>query len=73
MHLDCLAGNTRLNAYYQVVGNKAGKPQPGSAPKAFTLLEKTFGSVVGAERQVVSGHRQNHTGHGISQKDHTTR
>ncbi|WP_037704520.1 GNAT family N-acetyltransferase [Streptomyces scabiei] len=60
VRLDCLAGNTRLNAYYlnagyRVVGHKAGKPQPGSAPKAFTLLEKTFGSVVGAERQVVSG------------------
>lgn len=60
MRLDCLAGNTRLNAYYlnagyRIVGHKAGKPQPGSAPKSFTLLEKTFGSVVGAERQVVSG------------------
>ncbi|MFD9460693.1 GNAT family N-acetyltransferase [Streptomyces sp. NPDC060027] len=45
VRLDCLAGNTRLNAYYlnagyQVVGHKAGKPQPGGAPKSFTLLEK---------------------------------
>jgi ribosomal protein S18 acetylase RimI-like enzyme len=60
VRLDCLAGNTRLNAYYlsagyRVVGYKAGKPQPGGAPKSFTLLEKTFGSVAGAEQQVVSG------------------
>ncbi|MEV1069434.1 GNAT family N-acetyltransferase [Streptomyces sp. NPDC050263] len=45
VRLDCLAGNTRLNAYYLdagygVVGHKAGKPQPGGAPKSFTLLEK---------------------------------
>ncbi|GHE41354.1 N-acetyltransferase [Streptomyces longispororuber] len=45
VRLDCLAGNARLNAYYQdagyrVVGHKAGKPQPGAAPKSFTLLEK---------------------------------
>lgn len=44
--LDCLAGNARLNAYYgdagcQVAGRKEGKPQPGGAPKAFTLLEKS--------------------------------
>ncbi|MFD4763862.1 GNAT family N-acetyltransferase [Streptomyces sp. NPDC058439] len=60
VRLDCLADNTRLNAYYlnagyRVVGHKAGKPQPGGAPKSFTLLEKTFGSVAGAERQAVSG------------------
>ena len=45
VRLDCLAGNARLNAYYlnsgyRVVGHKAGKPQPGGAPKSFTLLEK---------------------------------
>lgn len=45
VRLDCLAGNTRLNAYYldagyRVVGHKAGKPQPVGAPKSFTLLEK---------------------------------
>lgn len=45
VRLDCLAGNTRLKAYYldagyQVVGRKEGKPQPGGAPKTFTLLEK---------------------------------
>ncbi|MGI5491490.1 GNAT family N-acetyltransferase [Microtetraspora malaysiensis] len=43
--LDCLAGNTRLTSYYldagyQVVGHKAGKPQPGGTTKSFTLLEK---------------------------------
>ncbi|MFJ5033016.1 GNAT family N-acetyltransferase [Streptomyces sp. NPDC088560] len=48
VRLDCLADNTRLNAYYpdagyRVVGHKAGKPQPGGAPKSFTLLEKTCG------------------------------
>ncbi|MFJ4925014.1 hypothetical protein [Streptomyces sp. NPDC088736] len=37
--------STRLNAYYlnagyRVVGHKEGKPQPGGAPKSFTLLEK---------------------------------
>ena len=47
VRLDCLAGNARLNAYYlddgyRVVGHKAGKPQPGGAPKSFTLLEKTL-------------------------------
>ncbi|MFJ2723023.1 GNAT family N-acetyltransferase [Streptomyces sp. NPDC087437] len=46
VRLDCLAGNARLNAYYlnagyQEVGRKEGKPQPGGAPKSFTLLEKT--------------------------------
>ncbi|MFJ9406718.1 GNAT family N-acetyltransferase [Streptomyces sp. NPDC101393] len=46
VRLDCLAGNTRLNAYYlkagyQVVGHKEGKPQPGGASKAYTLLEKS--------------------------------
>jgi ribosomal protein S18 acetylase RimI-like enzyme len=45
VRLDCLAGNARLNAYYldagyRIVGHKAGKPQPGGAPKSFTLLEK---------------------------------
>ncbi|MFI0738552.1 GNAT family N-acetyltransferase [Streptomyces sp. NPDC021100] len=45
VRLDCLAGNARLTAYYldagyRVVGHKAGKPQPGGAPKSFTLLEK---------------------------------
>jgi ribosomal protein S18 acetylase RimI-like enzyme len=45
VRLDCLAGNAQLNAYYQdagyrVVGHKEGKPQPGGAPKSFTLLEK---------------------------------
>ncbi|MFF2008308.1 GNAT family N-acetyltransferase [Streptomyces sp. NPDC058195] len=47
VRLDCLAQNTRLNAYYQAegyraVGHKAGKPQPGGAPKSFTLLEKAL-------------------------------
>ncbi|MEU7104798.1 GNAT family N-acetyltransferase [Streptomyces stramineus] len=47
VRLDCLAGNARLNAYYvdegyRPVGHKAGKPQPGGAPKSFTLLEKTL-------------------------------
>ncbi|GAA2774187.1 GNAT family N-acetyltransferase [Streptomyces showdoensis] len=45
VRLDCLAGNAPLNAYYRkagyrVVGHKEGKPQPGGAPKSFTLLEK---------------------------------
>ncbi|WEO99756.1 GNAT family N-acetyltransferase [Streptomyces sp. FXJ1.172] len=45
VRLDCLAANAQLNAYYQnagyrVVGRKEGKPQPGGAPKSFTLLEK---------------------------------
>ncbi|WP_329454195.1 GNAT family N-acetyltransferase [Streptomyces sp. NBC_01497] len=45
VRLDCLAGNARLNAYYaadgyRVVGHKASKPQPGGAPKSFTLFEK---------------------------------
>ncbi|GAA2280522.1 MULTISPECIES: GNAT family N-acetyltransferase [Kitasatospora] len=45
VRLDCLADNARLNAYYRdagyrVVGRKEGKPQPGGAPKSFTLLEK---------------------------------
>ncbi|MER5851941.1 GNAT family N-acetyltransferase [Streptomyces sp. NPDC002012] len=47
IRLDCLAGNARLNAYYlddgyRLVGHKAGKPQPGGAPKSFTLLEKAL-------------------------------
>ncbi|MFI6858611.1 GNAT family N-acetyltransferase [Streptomyces sp. NPDC050421] len=46
VRLDCLAGNVRLKAYYldagyRVVGHKEGKPQPGGAPKSFTLLEKS--------------------------------
>jgi len=45
VRLDCLAGNSQLNAYYRdagyrVVGHKEGKPQPGGTPKSFTLLEK---------------------------------
>ncbi|MGW2743830.1 GNAT family N-acetyltransferase [Streptomyces sp. NPDC001450] len=45
VRLDCLAGNAPLNKYYlnagyRIVGRKAGKPQPGGAPKSFTLLEK---------------------------------
>lgn len=49
VRLDCLADNARLNAYYldagyRVVGHKAGKPQPGGAPKSFTLLEKACGT-----------------------------
>lgn len=52
VRLDCLAGNTRLNAYYldagyQTVGRKAGKPQPGGAPKSFTLWEKALRPVRG--------------------------
>ncbi|MFJ9197460.1 GNAT family N-acetyltransferase [Streptomyces flaveolus] len=48
VRLDCLAGNARLNAYclragYRVAGHKTGKPQPGGAPKSFTLLEKVCG------------------------------
>ncbi|MGN9757968.1 GNAT family N-acetyltransferase [Streptomyces sp. SD31] len=48
VRLDCLAGNAQLNAYYRdagyrVVGHKEGKPQPGGAPKSFTLLEKVLG------------------------------
>ncbi|MEU1466499.1 GNAT family N-acetyltransferase [Streptomyces sp. NPDC005727] len=46
VRLDCLAANARLNAYYlnagyQVVGHKEGKPQPGGTTKSFTLLEKS--------------------------------
>ncbi|MEU7029679.1 GNAT family N-acetyltransferase [Streptomyces sp. NPDC046275] len=45
VRLDCLAGNEALNAYYRdagyrAVGHKEGKPQPGGAPKSFTLREK---------------------------------
>ncbi|MFJ9870114.1 GNAT family N-acetyltransferase [Streptomyces sp. NPDC101165] len=45
VRLDCLAGNTQLNAYYRnagyrPVGLKEGKPQPSGTPKSFTLLEK---------------------------------
>ncbi|MFD7531110.1 MULTISPECIES: GNAT family N-acetyltransferase [unclassified Streptomyces] len=47
VRLDCLAGNAALSAYYvndgyRVVGHKAGKQQPGGAPKSFTLLEKAL-------------------------------
>ncbi len=46
VRLDCLAGNARLNAYYldagyQGVGRKEGKPQPDGTVKSFTLLEKS--------------------------------
>ncbi len=55
VRLDCLADNARLNTYYlnagyRVVGHKAGKPQPGGAPKSFTLLEKTCEPAARAER-----------------------
>ncbi|WP_128381066.1 GNAT family N-acetyltransferase [Streptomyces cavernae] len=60
VRLDCLAGNARLNDYYRdagyrVVGRKEGKPQPGGAPKSFTLLEKELrptGPKPGARSQV---------------------
>ena len=47
VRLDCLAGNAALKTYYldagyQVVGLKEGKPQPGGKPKSFTLLEKSI-------------------------------
>ncbi|MFH9237101.1 GNAT family N-acetyltransferase [Streptomyces anulatus] len=53
VRLDCLSGNTRLNAYYldagyRVVGRKEGKPQPVGAPKSFTLLEKACGRLAAA-------------------------
>ncbi|WP_406117265.1 GNAT family N-acetyltransferase [Streptomyces anulatus] len=53
VRLDCLSGNTRLNAYYldagyRVVGRKEGKPQPVGAPKSFTLLEKACGRTTAA-------------------------
>ncbi|MBT2419311.1 GNAT family N-acetyltransferase [Streptomyces sp. ISL-22] len=56
VRLDCLAGNARLNAYYQdagyrVVGLKEGKPQPGGTPKSFTLLEKELGQMEGGEME----------------------
>ncbi|WP_406447369.1 GNAT family N-acetyltransferase [Streptomyces sp. NBC_00876] len=46
VRLDCLADNVRLRAYYldagyEVVGHKEGKPQPDGRVKAFTLLEKS--------------------------------
>lgn len=55
VRLDCLASNERLNTYYlnagyRVVGHKAGKPQPGGAPKSFTLLEKACEPPAPAER-----------------------
>ncbi|OXY99991.1 GNAT family N-acetyltransferase [Streptomyces diastatochromogenes] len=58
--LDCLAGNERLNTYYlnagyQAVGHKAGKPQPGGAPKSFTLLEKAVGSAVAEQAERAPG------------------
>jgi GNAT superfamily N-acetyltransferase len=54
VRLDCLAGNAGLNAYYlnagyQVVGRKEGKPQPGGTPKSFTLLEKSVRDAGGQE------------------------
>ncbi|SOD86530.1 GNAT family N-acetyltransferase [Streptomyces sp. Ag109_G2-15] len=60
VRLDCLAGNERLNRYYlnagyQAVGHKAGKAQPGGAPKSFTLLEKTVGSAVAEQRERAPG------------------
>ncbi|MEU6532172.1 GNAT family N-acetyltransferase [Streptomyces sp. NPDC046928] len=53
VRLDCLAGNARLHAYYldagyRVVSHKAGKSQPGGAPKSFTLMEKAGDGVTGA-------------------------
>ncbi|MFI1246146.1 GNAT family N-acetyltransferase [Streptomyces anulatus] len=53
VRLDCLSGNTRLNAYYmdagyRVVGHKEGKPQSAGAPKSFTLLEKACGRTTAA-------------------------
>ncbi|WP_426499029.1 GNAT family N-acetyltransferase [Streptomyces sp. D54] len=53
VRLDCLSGNTRLNAYYlaagyRVVGHKEGKPQPVGAPKSFTLLENACGRTAAA-------------------------
>ncbi|AWE54931.1 N-acetyltransferase [Streptomyces nigra] len=56
VRLDCLAGNARLNAYYleagyRVVGHKGGKPQPGGAPKSFTLLEEGSAPVGGGVRR----------------------
>ncbi|MFF8288982.1 GNAT family N-acetyltransferase [Streptomyces sp. NPDC016309] len=55
VRLDCLAGNARLTSYYldagyRIVGHKAGKPQPGGAPKSFTLLEKPCGPGPEAQR-----------------------
>ncbi len=46
VRIDCLAGNARLHTYYldagyQVVGHKAGKPQRGGTSKSFTLMEKS--------------------------------
>ncbi|MFD3654468.1 GNAT family N-acetyltransferase [Streptomyces sp. NPDC058620] len=53
VRLDCLAGNARLHTYYMadgygIVGHKAGKPQAGGVPKAFTLFEKPVRTVVPA-------------------------
>ncbi|MEU2622105.1 GNAT family N-acetyltransferase [Streptomyces sp. NPDC007157] len=66
VRLDCLSGNTRLNSYYldagyHVVGHKAGKPQPGGAPKSFTLLEKACGPATVAQRLRPEGHTASHT------------
>ncbi|MDC0767566.1 GNAT family N-acetyltransferase [Streptomyces sp. HD] len=54
VRLDCLAGNAPLTTYYRdagyrVVGHKEGKPQPGGAPKSFTLMEKELRPVGQAE------------------------
>lgn len=51
VRLDCLADNAQLNAYYRhvgyrIVGHKEGKPQPGGAPKSFTLWEKELRQAV---------------------------
>ncbi|GHD14111.1 N-acetyltransferase [Streptomyces violarus] len=59
VRLDCLAGNAQLTAYYRdagyrIVGHKQGKPQPGGAPKSFTLLEKELGRADGAIRATAS-------------------
>lgn len=55
VRLDCLAANPRLNSYYlnagyQVVGHKAGKPQPEGEPKSFTLLQKPAAPAAEAPR-----------------------
>lgn len=60
VRLDCLAYNARLSAYYlkayyQVVGHKEGKPQPGGTTKSFTLLEKSVRDGKGQESPVAVG------------------
>ncbi len=39
---------TDVNAGYRVVGHRAGKPQPGGAPKSFTLMDKELPPRMGA-------------------------